>query len=398
MSTPLPILFTVFEHSGDALAARLIQEIKRREPGRPVVGFGGPQMEAAGAELIEESIGHSKMGLGAVSQAKELLRRKGVLKAWLAENELAALVPTDSPAANWSMCAAVRKARPEAKIVHLAGPQLWGWASWRIRKLRRLTDHVMCLLPFEPEWFGSRGVASTFVGHPLFQADAAAAGPPLANDGEPLKAGDPKLALLPGSRVKEIALNWPTMLKVYDQIRHRLPGLAVTVAAADGERARQIHQMCPGGRPPRGIQVSVGEAQSTLDWADAALIVSGTATLQAVSRGTPTVVLYNANMWLWNTVGRALIRSRTFALPNVISEAMELGRVMPELVPHDGAPEPVAAALMPLLKDDTARAAQREAFAAIAGVYEGRRFREAAADVLLGELGQSTARGRAESA
>ncbi|MEO1237954.1 MAG: hypothetical protein AAFX76_14310 [Planctomycetota bacterium] len=384
-----PILFTVFEHSGDALAARLIGEVKRRQPGRSIVAFGGPQMEAAGAELIETSIGTSTMGLDALGQAKELFRRRGVLRQWLEEHDIAAHVPTDSPAANWSMCRAVRTLRPEARIVHLAGPQLWGWASWRIRKLRRLTDHVMCLLPFEPEWFGSRGVRSTFVGHPLFQEAAKGAGgeAATASDGEPLRDGATKLALLPGSRPKEIERNWPTMLRVYDQVRHRVPGLAVTVAAADAERAKQMNRLCPGGRPPRGVQVSVGRAQAVLDWADAALVVSGTATLQAASRRTPSVALYVANMALWNTVGRVLVRSRTFALPNVIGESLGIGRVMPELIPHDGSPEPLAAALLPLLRDESARAEQRERCDAVAAVFDGLVFREAAADVLLGEIG-----------
>jgi len=383
-----PIVFTVFEPSGDVLAARLITEIKRREPGRPVFAFGGPKMEAAGAQILEPTTAHAKMGFGAASEAKELLRRKALLADWLKDNDIAAHVPTDSPAANWSMCRAVRKVRPDAKIVHLVGPQLWAWASWRIGRLRKLTDHVMCLLPFEPEWFGSRGVKTTFVGHPLFERDNASAKPQavLDVDGEAMRDGQTKLALLPGSRPKEIQRNWPTMLTVYDQLRHRVPDLAVVIAAADDARAKQIKQCCPGGRPPRGMQIVTGEASAVLDWADAALVVSGTATLQAASRQTPMVAMFNGNMKLWYTVGKLLIRTRTFALPNVISEAMELGRIVPEFVPHDGSPEPLTAKLTPLLKDPATRQTQLDDFAKIADAYAGLNFHEAAADVLLGEI------------
>lgn len=383
-----PIVFTVFEPSGDVLAARLIDEIKTREPGRRIVAFGGPHMEAAGAQILEHTTAHAKMGFGAASEAKELLRRKALLADWLKDNDIAAHVPTDSPAANWSMCRAVRKVRPDAKIVHLVGPQLWAWASWRIGRLRKLTDHVMCLLPFEPEWFGSRGVKSTFVGHPLFEASDADADTLSVVDtqGQPMRDGQTKLALLPGSRPKEIERNWPTMLAVYDQLRHRVPDLAVVIAAADEARAKQIKQHCPGGRPPRGMQIVTGQASTVLDWADATLVVSGTATLQAASRQTPMVAMYNGNMKLWHTVGKLLIRTRTFALPNVISEAMELGRVVPEFVPHDGRPETLTAALTPLLKDPAARQAQLDDFARIAAVYADRSFRHAAADVLLGEV------------
>ncbi|MEL7088073.1 MAG: hypothetical protein AAGL98_06470, partial [Planctomycetota bacterium] len=224
-----PIVFTVFEPSGEVLASRLIREIKRRQPGRPIVALGGPKMEAAGAELLETTTAHAKMGLSAVTEARTLLRRKALLRDWLKENDIAAHVPVDSPGANWSMCRAVRKVRPDAKIVHLVGPQIWAWAGWRIRKLRWLTDHVMCLLPFEPEWFGRRGVPATFVGHPLYEADAPAVDPAAlrTTDKEPLPDGEPNVAFLPGSRPKEIAFNWPTMLRVYDQLRHRWPGMAV---------------------------------------------------------------------------------------------------------------------------------------------------------------------------
>lgn len=388
MSPPKPIVFTVFEPSGDVLAARLIAELKQRQPEREIFALGGPQMEAAGAELLETTTEHAKMGFGAASEARQLLRRKALLRNWLKENDIAALVPTDSPAANWSMCRAVRSTRPEAKIVHLVGPQIWAWATWRIRRLQNLSDHVMCLLPFEPEWFGSRGVASTFVGHPLYEADAASVDPAdvLTTENQPMQDGQPKLALLPGSRPKEIALNWPTMLKVYDQLRHRRQDLAVTVAAVDQARAKQVMQLCPGGRTPRGVRVVVGQTQAVLDWADAALVVSGTATLQAASRNTPLVALYNANMLGWKTLGKLLIKARTFALPNVIGESLEdVGRVIPELIPHDGSPEPVLAALNPVLGEGPERDKQLEGFAALKSAFGSTRFHEAAADTLLNE-------------
>ena len=400
MDDGLPILFTVFEPSGDVLAARLIEEVRRRQPGREVFAFGGPRMEAAGAQLIEQTTQHAKMGVGVgmAGEAKELLRRKQVLTAWLKDHPIAAHVPTDSPAANWSLCAAVRKTQPDARIVHLVGPQIWAWASWRIRRLRRLTDHVMCLLPFEPEWFGSRGVAATFVGHPLFQAplpeDPGEAGDDVgpsaagvtAIDGQPLRDAQTRLALLPGSREKEVRQNWPTMLKVFDQLRHRLPDLGVVIAAADRDRADQLKLLCPGGRPPRGMQVVVGDASAVLDWAHAAVVVSGTATLEAASRNTPMVVIYNANLTAWNLLGRFLVHARTFALPNVIGESLELGRIVPELVPHDASPEPVIEHLRPLLTGGESHRTQQEGFAAIRAAYAGHVFRQAAADVLLQQI------------
>ena len=389
MSELKPILFTVFEPSGDVLAARLIAELKRREPGRAIVALGGPAMAEAGAELLEETTGHAKMLVGAATEAKELWRRVGVVKRWLDEHELAALVPTDSPAANWSMCKAVRKRRPDAAIVHLVGPQLWAWASWRIGRMRRLSDHVMCLLPFEPGWFGERGVSGTFVGHPLFQeAKRGERALPASDDGAALREGSPKLAILPGSRPKEVKTNWPTMLAVYERLRHRHRELAVTVAAADPDRAKQINLSCPGGRLPRGVQMVVGDAAGVLDWADAALVVSGTATLQAASRHTPMVVVYRVDKLAWGIAKRTLVSTRTFALPNLIAESLTGERVVPELVPFFGDADEVVAALRPLLAEGPARAAQRAAFDEIAAAFQAHVFREDAADVVLRMIGR----------
>ena len=120
------------------------------------------------------------VGLSVAAEGKTLLRRKADLATWLGQHDIAAHVPVDSPAANWSMCRATRNVQPNASVVHLVGPQLWAWAEWRIRRLRKLTDHVMCLLPFEPAWFGERGVSGTFVGHPLFTESANAQAKTLA--------------------------------------------------------------------------------------------------------------------------------------------------------------------------------------------------------------------------
>ncbi len=393
----LPLLFTAFEPSADALAARLIDELRRRDPQQTFVGFGGPQMQAAGCELLEDTTGHAKMGVGlsVAAEGKTLLRRKRELTRWLYQNDIAGHVPVDSPAANWSMCRATRTARPDATIVHLVAPQLWAWAAWRIRRLRNLTDHVLCLLPFEPDWFGARGVSGTFVGHPLFRESAQAAAtppPPLTDDhGDPIATGTPTLALLPGSRPAEIAQNWPVMLAAFNALRHRHPQLATLVAAADTARAKQIAGLCPGGRPPRGVQVVTRRAGDVLTQSDAALIVSGTATPEAAARRTPCAVVYCGGRVKWHLLGRWLVKTRTFALPNVIREGLNQPRVVPEFVPHFGDPDPLVRAVTPLLADSPERAAQHAGYDAIHRVFDAVDFATAATDALLARLG-ATAR------
>jgi lipid-A-disaccharide synthase len=377
------IVLTAFEPSGDNLGARMAEALRAKRPDLRFAGFGGPAMARAGVDLIEETTGKAVMLIaGAVAQAREHTRRVGVFKRWLAEQNPAALVPVDSPAANWAMCAAVRKRHASAKIVHLVGPQLWAWGGWRISKLRRLTDHVLCLLPFEPQWFQTRGVPATFVGHPLFEEALT------PRDIDDLPGGTPRLALLPGSRAGEVKHNWPDLLEMFELLRHRHERLAVVVAAADRARAEQIERLSPGGRLPRRMSMVTGDAAAVLQWADAAVIVSGTATLEAVARRTPMVATFRVGKLAWNVAGRVLVQTRTFTLPNLLGESLGVGRVIPELVPHFGGGEPLLEALQPLLTLPAAADAQRAGFDAIRAAFAAARFADAAPDALLAVLGK----------
>ena len=316
-------------------------------------------------------------------------------------------MPTDSPAANWGVCRSVRRLQPNARIVHLAAPQLWAWGGWRIRKLRRLTDRVLCLLPFEVDWFEARGVPATFVGHPLF-AEAPAPNNTSPNDrtigdpeqppttaGDPLLAQStdgrftgPRLAILPGSRPAEVQHNWPGQLEVFHRLRAEHPRLRAVVAAADRTRAGQIRELCPEGLLPRGMRLTVGQTSSVLRWAEAVLVVSGTASLQCVVHRVPMVIHYRVGKLAWHTAGRWVVRARTFTLPNLIYQGLTAGRshAVPELVPHFGEVEPIVDAMRPLLSPTEARRDQLAAFELIHRAYAGPPYTERATNALLEHL------------
>ena len=158
------VLFTAFEPSGDALAAPVIEALAQQRQDLKIYAWGGPRMEAAGAMLVGRTADDGAMGLGAIAHARKVRKTIKSIGRWIKECRLVLHVPVDSPAANFPVCRQSRDAG--ARIVHLAAPQLWAWGEGRIKKLRRLTDHLLCLLPFEPQWFGERGVKGTFVGHP----------------------------------------------------------------------------------------------------------------------------------------------------------------------------------------------------------------------------------------
>ena len=376
-------LFTAFEPSGDALAASVIAQLKARHPDEPIWALAGRRSAAAGAELLEESTQQASMLLESLRHVRRHWQRLGRLRPWLNAHRIKALVPTDSPAANWPICKLVRRQQPEAKIVHLAAPQLWAWAPWRIGKLRRLTDHVLCLLPFEPAWFEPRGVPATFVGHPLFaqRRPTPALGATCA--------APTRLALLPGSRTGEIKKNWPTMLAACQALQRRHAGLTARVAALDTRTAALIQDVGRQGDGPavlpETIQLLSGQMDAVLNWCDLALVVCGTAVLEVATYGKPMVALYNVSGV--ERLGYALARrwlfaTETFSLPNLIAQWQGLGRVIPELAPHAGQVEPVVAALEQLIVDPEARRRQQQALAQVVSAFSDGTFSDAAERLL----------------
>ena len=408
-ATTPALFFSAFEPSGDQVAAPVIARLKQERPNVPIYALGGAKMEAAGATLIERT-GHKAVMLeGALAQAREHLQRLKRVKAWLREHPLSVHIPVDSPAANWSICKAVRKIQPKARIAHLVAPQLWAWATWRIRKLRWLTDHVLCLLPFEPDWFAKRGVRATFVGHPLFNQIIPGGGeqgrPSTARINEvmgPLADHKGfKLALLPGSRRGEHMANWPTMIQAYIEQAKRHPDLCGTIAAMNDEGAARLAGIVPkglsvtdakadaprpGGEPawwPDSLHVRVNAVDEILQWCDAALIVSGTASLHTAIHERPMVVMYNMKRWKWVTVGRLIVSTRTFAIPNLIAESRGEGRIVKEFVPHFGKVEPIVEAVDELIGNDEARRTQTEAIRRINELFQPPIFAERAAAAII---------------
>jgi len=376
------ILLTAFEPSGDALAAPVIAALRAARPSLPIAALGGPAMGDSGAQLLEKTTDQAVMLAAVAGQFGVHRRRLKRLEAWLAEHTITTHVAVDSPAANWSICRLVRRLQPKARIVHLAAPQIWAWAPWRIRRLRRLTDLVLCLLPFEPDWFTSRGVNATFVGHPLFDVPTAAN----ENSHTPPRDGL-TLALLPGSRRDEIIANWPVILDVFDQLCQTRSHLRGVVATVDQNAAQLIRQLSAATELPAQLRVESGRTRAVLESADAAMVVSGTATLAAAAAGTPMVCVYNVKRWMWHMAGRWLIRTRTFALPNVIAEAAGLGRVVPEFIPHFAQTPPLVKAVGELLDNSDRQMDQRMALDQIAALYaeqcHGLPFVDAAANPIL---------------
>ncbi len=400
------ILFTAFEPSGDEHAAPVIAALRRRRPELSIHAFGGPRMAEAGASLIEPTTGRAAMGAAGLMKIAEQLRLRRRLSDWLAEHPVSVHVPTDSPAANWGMVEQVRLSpyryarrhgvwpgRP--RIVHLVAPQVWAWASWRVRRLRATrcgSDLVLCLLPFEPAWFQPRGVNARFIGHPLFDRPIDAAR--LEARAADFPAGRPRLALLPGSRPAEVEAHWPDMAACCERLRRRFSKLAVVAAPTDEAAAERLRAL--GGCDGASLHIAPGRMDAAIHWADAVLTVSGTASLHVARLRTPMTILYRVHPLAWHGVGRWLVDTRTFALPNLIAAGGPDPRmttteqrdrhVVREFIPFNGDLDSLAEEVDRLLTDARYRRRQIEALERVCRAFEGRAAGEEAAAAIVEQL------------
>jgi len=366
------ILFTAFEPSGDEHAASAITVLRQRLPDVPIYGLGGKKMAEAGCQLIEETAAVGRMGSDSAWQVFDHFKRLSRVKKWARGKSIAVHVPTDSPAANWSYCRMIKRMyrkpgadRVKSRVVHLVAPQVWAWAQWRVKRLRKWSDLALCLLPFEPAWFRARGVNARFIGHPAFdhQLDT----DKLSWESMKFPKGSPKIALLPGSRSTELTRNWPILHSVFTQLLQQHPDAQAVVGAVDANAEKTLRELTPDS--PDSMHYTHGRTDAAIHWADVVLTVSGTVTLHIARHTKPMVILYKVSPFIWSAFGQFIVDTRTFTLPNLIT----LGRPAPtreghlfkEFIPFWGDDEPIVREMSRLISDEKLQAQQVEALEAI---------------------------------
>jgi len=312
------------------------------------------------------------MGLPGLAKIREHRRINAHIRRWLDGRQVRVHVPVDSPAANFPVCAITKAGG--ARVVHLVAPQLWAWGAWRIKKLKRLTDHVLCLLPFEEAWFRDRGVPATFAGHPIFdrRLDERALDARIAD----WPGGEPRVALMPGSRPAEIRKNFPLLVGAYRRLEREHDGIAGIVAATRPEIEPELRRLA--GDWPRSLRVEHARTEEVIRWCDLALVVSGTVTLQLARQGKPMVVVYRFNRITWGLVVRRLLKTKFLSLPNLIAGK----QIVPELIPHHAGSEPIADLAVALLEDPARAEEQRRELRRLAALFEGHCAATTAADVI----------------
>ncbi|MEE8153933.1 MAG: hypothetical protein V3T53_03115 [Phycisphaerales bacterium] len=343
------ILFTAFEPSGDALAAPVIRQLLRHDPELKIYAWGGPLMHQAGATVLEQTVEAGAMGLSALRRFSEVRREVKRIKRWAQEYRVLAHVPVDSPAANFPIAKVMRKAG--ARVIHLVAPQLWAWGRWRMGKLRRNTDLVLCLLPFEEQWFNDRRVPAKFIGHPTINRRVNLQ--QLRERMHGLPQGAPRLVIFPGSRRQEVRANTRLLVSVYHELQGRHSGMGGVVVAANPELARVIRRRIKVF--PTGLHMVTGSIDAAIAWCDLALAVSGTITLDLTVHRKPMVGVYKTGLLSW-LGANLLLRTRYRLLPNIIAER----EIVPEFVPHVGGPMSIVKRATKYLSDSKNAAVQSE--------------------------------------
>jgi len=312
------------ETSGDLHGGQLVKELKALDSGLEIFGIGGDRMQSGGMELLYHVRELSFMGLAEVIGHLPFIRSvMKKLEAELYARKPDAVVLIDYPGFNLRFARKAKKAG--IPVAYFISPKVWAWGRGRVRKIRKLVDKMLCILPFEEEFYRGRRINARYVGNPLMDA---------VNPGQSREqfyknnGMDPKLpllGLLPGSRKQEIELILPVMLQTAVMLKEKDHALQFALGLAPGMDRERIEDMVAVS----GLEVTLieGSAYGLMAHSRLLLVASGTATLEAGISGTPMIIIYKTSP-LTYFIGRRLIKVPDIGLVNLVAGK----RVVPEFL------------------------------------------------------------------
>ena len=341
------------EASGDLYAGALAGELRRREPGLELFGFGGQRFAQAGGELVGTFEGLTVTGL---TEALRVIPRSYAMLRRLVRTARArrpdVLVVIDFPDFNFRLAAAVKALG--IPVVYYISPQLWAWRPRRMETMKAIADRVLVIFPFEREIYERAGVPAEFVGHPL--VDLARAVQPRAAflRDRGLVPEAPTVALLPGSRPNELERIVPAMTAALPLIRARVPDVQFVVACAPTLPEAAFVPFLAAGVSRAAL--AHDRADDVLASCDVVITASGTATVQAALHERPMAVVYRLSPLTYR-LGKPFVQVQMYAMPNLVAGR----RVVPELIQDELTPEAIAREAVAFLTDRERHARTREA-------------------------------------
>ncbi|HEV2859926.1 MAG TPA: lipid-A-disaccharide synthase [Pyrinomonadaceae bacterium] len=343
------LMLVAGEESGDAHASALVRALRERAPQSRFEFFGstGQKMREAGVESVVREDDLAITGLVEIGRAlPRFLSAYRSLKRAASERRPDAAVLVDWPDFNLRLARALR--RRGVRVVYYISPQLWAWRSYRVRQVRRDVDLMLTILPFEKEWYETRGVThAEFVGHPFAGEVRPRYGREEFRARHGLDSSRPLVALLPGSRRKEFERHLPLMLDAASRVRAARPETQFVIPLSSRRSPEEAERHLSAHADGLKAKLVRHETREALAASDAAAVCSGTATLEAAVLGTPLVVVYKETALNWHTLGR-LISVEHYGLVNLVAGS----RVAPELMQNDFTGERLARELLSLLEEE----------------------------------------------
>jgi lipid-A-disaccharide synthase len=345
--TQYRLFFSAAEPSADAHCAGLIKALRQKDSRIECYGVGGEKMAQAGCKLIEITGAKASMAYKAFSQVGRYIELINKIKFFLKSQQIDLVIVCDSPAFNFHVAKAAKKA--SINVVFYVAPQLWAWGGWRIRKMRKYCDKLCCILPFEEDWFSNRGIDTTFVGNPLLdEVDIDLE--QNKKDYTNFDCSKARIAIMPGSRPAEIAGLWQPMQGIALTLKEKFPLMSFAVVAVnEGKKKILVESQLPGFE----CEYLIGNCFEAARGADFSIVASGSATLQVAAAGCPMVIMYQSSRILWHLAGRWLVRTKYLSLVNILAQK----KLVPEFMPYFTSTEPISTAVEQLLGDKEKMAA-----------------------------------------
>ena len=380
----IDVLLSCGEASGDLYAAELCRALRALDPTVRCFGLGGERLAQSGAEILVDLREVSVIGLVEVlSKLPALKKAQGTLVAAARERRPDVAVLIDFSGFNLRLASRLKAL--SIPVVYYVSPQVWAWRRGRLKSIRDYVERMLVILPFEEAFYRDAGIAARFVGHPLVD---------LVRSGEDrasffrrvgLEAGRPLVALMPGSRPRELELHLPVIAEAIETMKTRKPELQFVLVKAPTVEPLAIQDGL--GSAFASVRVLSESSYDALTHAQAAIVASGTATVEAALCETPMVVIYRVGSLSYR-LGKPFVRVPFYSMVNLIARKP----VVPELIQESMTPDRVALETLRLLEEPEAAESMRSALREVKSrLGTGGASRHAAREVL------SVARGDSES-
>jgi lipid-A-disaccharide synthase len=362
------------ESSGDTHGAVLMREIARLVPDAQFFGAGGPQMQKIAGGNFMDWTQEAVVGLWDVIVKYPFFREK----FYQMYREIRTLAPdavifVDYPGFNLRLAHYLRRKHFSGKLIFYISPQVWAWNRGRIPRMAAFLDLMLCIFPFEKSLYEASGLKTEFVGHPMIEElDSHRIEEPRAPD---------LIALLPGSRNREIKRIFPVMLEAAKLLRRKDEAIRFEASAAS-EPAREVMRNLVAGMGLKEIPIGLRNSAQLMQRACAGMIASGTATLESSFYLLPFVLIYRVS-WLTYFPGRLLIRVDYLGMPNILAGK----EIIPEFIQHNAVPSRIADAVWELYQDPARRGAMVSEMGRVIKILGGKGAGRRAAEAVLRELG-----------